>query len=328
MTPMIVRLQALTLTLCAALVVSSAGGAAVSPMLHFRLFAKTGFGVNGIVWTGSQFLLVQNTENIVWSAPPAGTPLHQFAVMPKLVEETRCVLSPGNHGFQQGAIFCQSPDHKIYEISSDGATMKVFATLPAPYPPASDGALVFDNVGHFGFDLVAATGRSGAATPSGGVVYTIDSAGNVHEVGGYHGPGGADEVAIAPAGFGSAAGDALLTVDPGATSGTVVAMGPDGRTRTIASLPVGPNPIVPIPRTASTGTAIASGIYVTDDITAHVLFLPASDLKAFAGNVLVGGEDKALFWILEPRGQGFSAVPVRDNLHAGKYSLEAAIYVG
>ena len=52
-----------------------------------------------------------------------------------------CILSPGTHGFAPGVIFCHSPDNKIYEISADGATMTVFATLPAPYPPAADGAL-------------------------------------------------------------------------------------------------------------------------------------------------------------------------------------------
>jgi hypothetical protein len=33
------------------------------------------------------------------AAPPEGQPLHKFATMPRLVEETRCILSPGSHGF-------------------------------------------------------------------------------------------------------------------------------------------------------------------------------------------------------------------------------------
>jgi hypothetical protein len=95
--------------------------------------------LDSIVWTGRQFLYVQNTANTVWSAPPAGRPLHKFATMPRLVEETRCILSPGSHGFSAGVIFCHSPDNKIYEISPDGANKTVFASLPAPFPPAADG---------------------------------------------------------------------------------------------------------------------------------------------------------------------------------------------
>ena len=167
--------------------------------------------------------------------------------MPRLVEETRCVLSPGRQGFPSGAIFCHSPDNKIYEISADGSSETVFATLPAPYPPAADGALAFDTVGRFGYRLLAATGRSGGAKPAGGLVYAIDAHGQVQRVGSYAGPGGADELVIAPRRFGSVAGDALLTVDAGARRRRVVALNSSGRTRTVATLPTGLNPIAAIP---------------------------------------------------------------------------------
>src|SRR5579871_1067567 len=113
---------------------------APKPTLSFRVFANTGHGMDSIVWTGSQFLYVENTTNVVWSAPPNGSPLTQFAAMPNLVEETRCILSPGTHGFPAGVIFCHSPDDKIYELSADGKTMSVFATLPTPAGNVSDGA--------------------------------------------------------------------------------------------------------------------------------------------------------------------------------------------
>src|SRR6201996_3426715 len=223
------------------------GRADPRPTLTFHVIVKTRQKLDSIVWTGKQFLYVQNTANTVWAAPPAGRPLHKFAQMPRLVEETRCIVSPGSHGFPSGAIFCHSPDNKIYEISPDGAKKIVFATLPAPYPPASDGALAFDSVGRFGYRLLAATGRSGAPKPAGGRVYAIASHGHVQPVGSYAGPGGADELVIAPRQFGSVAGDALLTVDAGASGGRVVAFDPSGRTRTIAALPLGLNPVVPIP---------------------------------------------------------------------------------
>jgi hypothetical protein len=294
------------------------------------VITKTTQKLDSLVWTGRQFLYVQNTKNTVWAAPPAGRPLHKFATMPRLVEETRCILSPGTHGFPSGAIFCHSPDNKIYEISPNGANRTVFATLPAPYPPAADGALAFDSVGRFGYRLLAATGRSGGLKPAGGLVYAIDPSGHVHQVGSYGGPGGADELVIAPRRFGSVAGDALLPVDAGARGGAVVAINPSGRTRTIATFPLGLNPIAAIPNLPSaTGRTVAPrpGLYVNDDKTGYTYMAPAASLARYAGDVIVGTESpRALFWTLKPRGNGFVKIPLQDNLAAGT-SLEQAIFV-
>jgi hypothetical protein len=291
---------------------------------------KTTQKLDSVVWTGRQFLYVQNTKNTVWSAPPAGRPLHRFATMPTRVEETRCVLSPGRRGFPAGSIFCHSPDNKIYEISRDGSHTALFATLPAPYPPAADGALAFDTVGRFGYRLLAATGRSGGSRATGGLVYSIDPHGHTQEVGRYAGPGGADELVIAPRRFGSVGGDALLTVDAGASGGAVVALDPSGSTRTIASFPYGPNPIAAIPRLARTTRGVRTprpGLYLNDDKTAYTYMVPARSLTRYAGDVIVGTESpRGLFWILEPRGDGFAKLPLRDNLPAGT-SLEQAIFV-
>ncbi len=84
--------------------------------MRVTVFARVGMGMDSIAWTGRGFVYVVNTMNTVWSAPPAGLPITQITTMPQLVEETRCVLSPGTHGFQFGAIFCHSPDNKVYEI--------------------------------------------------------------------------------------------------------------------------------------------------------------------------------------------------------------------
>lgn len=250
--------------------------------------------------------------------------------MPRLVEETRCILSPGTHGFPAGAIFCHSPDNKIYEISPDGANKTVFATLPAPYPPSADGALAFDGVGRFGYRLLAATGRSGGLKPAGGLVYAIGSLGHVQQVGSYAGPGGADELVIAPRRFGSVAGDALLTVDAGPHGGAVVALDPIGRTRSIATFPLGPDPIAPIPQLPiATGTILAPapGLYVDDDKTGYTYAATAASFIRYSGDVIVGTESpRGLFWILKPRGMGFAEIPLRDNLSAGT-SLEQAIFV-
>src|SRR5207302_9590163 len=110
----------------------------------------------------------------------------------------------------------------------------------------SDGALAFDTVGRFGYRLVAATGRSGHSKPAGGVIYAIGPGGRVERVGTYPGPGGSDEIAIAPGSFGTAAGWALVAPDPGAHGGAIVAVSRHGRVRTLATLPTGPNPIAVI----------------------------------------------------------------------------------
>lgn len=308
---------------------ASRGQARAAPTLTFDVITKTTQKLDSLVWTGRQFLYVENTANTVWAAPPAGHPLAQFATMPRLVEETRCILSPGRQGFPPGTIFCHSPDNKIYEISPDGSSVTLFASLPAPYPPASDGALAFDTVGRFGYRMLAVTGRSGGAQPAGGLVYTIDSHGIVQRVGGYNAPGGADELVIAPEGFGSVAGDALLTVDAG-SSGAVVAIDSSGGTRTIATFPEGPNPIAPIPQipAGAGGTrAPRSGLYLNDDLTGYTYLAPAASLARYAGDVIVGSETRAHFWILEPSGNGFAKIPLRDNLPAGTYGLEQAIFV-
>ena len=306
------------------------GPVAQRPTLRFQVITKTTQKLDSIVWTGRQFLYVQNTTNTVWAAPPAGRSLHKFATMPRLVEETRCILSPGSHGFPPGAIFCHSPDNKIYEISPDGANKTVFASLPALYPPAADGALAFDSAGRFGYRLLAATGRSGGLKPAGGVVYAIDPSGHVQQVGSYAGPGGADELVIAPRRFGSVAGDALLPVDAGASGGAVVAMDPSGRTRAIATLPLGLNPIAAIPKLPSkTGRTRAPfpGLYVNDDKTGYTYMAPAASLARYQGDVIVGTESPhALFWIIEPTRKGFAEIPLLDNLSAGT-SLEQAIFV-
>jgi hypothetical protein len=329
---MLTATVALTLACAPAFVLAGVAGGRppAGPTLPFHVVTRTTQKLDSLLWTGRQFLYVQNTANTVWAAPPAGHPLQRFATMPRLVEETRCILSPGTQGFPPGAIFCHSPDNKIYEISPDGSSVTVFASLPAPYPLAADGALAFDSVGRFGHRLVAATGRSGGVKPAGGLVYTIDSHGNVRQVGSYPGPGGADELVIAPRRFGSVAGEALLTVDAGAHGGAVVAVGPSGRTRTIATFPVGPNPIAPTPTTptrSGSTRAPAPGLYLNDDTTGYTYMVPAATLARYAGDVIVGTESRPLFWILEPRGNGFANVPLRDNLPAGKYSLEQAIFV-
>jgi hypothetical protein len=291
--------------------------------LHFQLLARTGIRLTDLAWTGERILYVENTTNAVWSAPPAGKPLSPFASMPRQVEETRCRVSPGTHGWERGLIFCHAPGNTIYRITADGHSVTTFAKLPET--AVSDGALAFDYAGAFGYGLVAATGRSGAKNPAGGNVYVIDTAGAVRRVGHYPGPGGGDEVEIAPARFGSAARSALLTVDAG-PAGQLVAMSPAGKTRVLARLPDGPNPIAAIVPSALPGAAHA-GLYLTDTLSMNAYVAPVADVQAYAGNVIVGSELKGLFWVIRPRGRGYEAVRIPTSLRGAKYNLEGMAYV-
>ncbi len=310
----------------AALVVSipASAAAAPSPVLHFEVFARTGIRLTDVVWTGKQFLYVENTTNAIFAGDAKGGPPHPFAALPKMTEETRCVVSPGGHGFPRGQIYCHIPDNRIYRISPDGKTVRLFASLPTRR--TSDGMLAFDTVGRFGHRLVAATGRSGDNQPAGGTVYTIDADAKVRRVGAYPGPSGADQVAIAPAGFGSIAGWALLTVDAGSSGGKIVASDPRGRTRTIARLPDGPNPIAVLARRGSRSAA-ASGFYVADTNTRNVYLARAPQLARYSGQVLVGTELKARFWLVRPGGQGFVKRELKTDLPPAQYNLESAKYI-
>src|SRR5207249_226057 len=163
---------------------------------------------------------------------------------------------------------------------------------------------------------------------NGGLVFTVGPHGGVRKIGRYAGPGGADELVIAPGRFGSFAGDALLTIDAGTSSGAVVAVKPSGRTRTIGTFPEGVNPIAPIPRPTGRSGAPFPGLYVSDDTTGYTYTAPLADLAGYAGDVIVGTESpRPLFWILEPKGSGIAKIPVPNDLPAGRYSLEQAIFV-
>ena len=307
----------LLLVVVALVIATSADGATPAT---FRVYAHTGLRLADVVWNGSSFLYVENTTNAVWRE---GSPPTAFASMPRVVEETRCRMSPGTHGFPAGFLYCHAPDNAIYRIGSDG-TVTTFARLPAT--KTADGALAFDTVGRFGYRLIAETARAGAPTPSGGAVYASAPDGVVSPIGGYHGPGGADELVVAPASFGTAAGQVVLAVDAGAKGGTLVTMDARGKTRRIATLPDGPNPIVVVPAHPQSGGK--RGLYVTDTNSTNVFFAPPSWLNAYGGSIVVGSEIRALFWSVRPKGRGFAVRRIPWQLPGSKFNLEGATYVG
>jgi hypothetical protein len=295
--------------------------APATPALHFIVAATTELKLTDVVWSGTRFFYVDNTTNRVFTAGSDGVTTGLFATMPNIVEETRCVPSPPKYGFPKAGLFCHSPDNRIYRIAPDGTTT-VFATLPET--EISDGALTFDRVGSFGHRLVAATGRSGG---DGGKVFTIDAAGVVRLIGAYPGPGGAENVVIAPATFGSQAGSALLALDKDDTAGSLVALSAKGTATTIASFPDGANSLAVVPSRLRTTGVPAAGFYVVDTAPGTVQLATADQFEGHAGEVIVGTEVKGTIWLVAPKGAGFTAVRLPTNLSAPLYNFEGAAFV-
>ena len=301
-----------------------AGGASgVTRPIPVEVRAHTGLRLTGIIWTGSRLLYVENTTNVLW-AP--GKPPTKFATMPRVVEETRCLPSPGTHGWPAGPLFCHSPDNIVYRIEPDG-TVSTFATIPDSQ--VSDGTLAFDRTGSFGFRLLAATGRSGSGE-KGGTVYAVTPAGDVASLGTYSSPtgGGADEIIQAPRDFGSVAGQLVLTVDA-ESHGAIVAFDAKGRNRVLAYLPDGPNPISAVPKApAAVRPRVSRGLYLTDTLSTDVYRVPESALRAYAGDLIVGTELKAQFWVVVPHGNGFRTTRIPLKLPGGpKFNLEGSAFV-
>ena len=297
--------------------------AAPAPAIRFDVFARTGLRLGDVVWTGSAFLYVTQNSGEIHTSAPDGSGLRKLAQVPPEVEEMRCLPSPGAHGFPAGVVFCHAPHNTIYRIGADGQ-VATFAKLPVD--DLSDGGLAFDTGGAYGYRMLTATGGSGS---SGGAVYAVDAAGRAELIGRYPGPGGADNLLMAPRGWGSVSGRLLIAIDRTARkAGSLQAMAPNGTVRILARFPDGLNPIIavrPPLRTARAG--VRRGLYTTETFSGIVYFAAAAQLRRYTGNVIVGSEIKGWFWVVRPDGRRYRATRLRTNLRASAYNLEGAKYV-
>jgi hypothetical protein len=314
--------------LVAALALAAVASApAAGPALDFATFTSPSLTLGQVLWTGREFLYVTENSTEVDATDATGAGLHAFATFPGTLggEEARCTVPV--IAYWPDGIYCHLPDNRIYRIARDGSSMTQIAQLPGTL--VSDGALTFDSSGKFGYALLAATGGSDS---SGGEVYAIRKDGRVQDIGSYPGPGGADEIAIAPARFGPASGQLLISIDQDATSGRVLSIDRKGKVRVVASgLGNGDNPIVsipPAPKTRPAGSP-AAGLYVPDTNSGSVFFVPASVLAPSAGQVLVGSELGSDFWLIGPNsdGTGFVTEQLSVTLPDPSPNLEGAAYV-
>lgn len=301
---------ALRFAVCSLAAVLVGGAASAQARLELRAFFHTGIRLGDVRWTGREFIYVEETTGTILFSGERGAGLHVFARLPSEVEEFRCRPSPGLHGYPQGVVYCHSPGNAIYEIDRRGH-VSLFARLPEN--DVSDGALTFDTRGRFGYRMLAATGRSGTGT--GGNVYSIRPGGKVRLIGSYPGPGGAENMAVALGRFGRASGDVLISIDWVANSGRVVAIGPNGRTFTIADgLGDGINPIAVVGNGGRARTRKPRpGFYVSDTNSTDVFFAPARQLRAYEGGIVVGAEKTGRFWAIQASGGGVSRERAQDE---------------
>jgi len=299
-----------------------ASSASAAQPAHFTLFVQTDLPLGQATWTGREWLW--NAENLgrIEAAGADGRNVRPFASFDQGGEELRCAVPP-NRLWPDG-VYCHTPDNRVVRLNRDGSNLTQLATLPAG--GNSDGGLVFDDVGRFGYALLVSTGGSGS---DGGQVFAVRKDGRVQTIGAYPGPGGADEIAVAPAAFGTAGGWCLLSIDQDSTSGRVLAIDRKGNVKTIASgLGNGLNPIAVIrqaPKTRPPGPA--PGLYLADTASRQIWFAPASAFDELTGRVLVGTELTGDFWLLEPSGAGFDALPFATDLPRQPWNLEGSSYV-
>ena len=133
--------------------------------------------------------------------------------------------------------------------------------------------------------------------------------GRVQPIGSYPGPGGAENIAIAPAKFGTASGWCLLSIDHDSAEGRLLAIDRKGNVKTIATgLGNGLNPIVVLraaPKTTP-GRLACRGPLPRRHESMQIWFAPAAAFQGFAGSVLVGTELTGDLWVIQPNRQAAS----------------------
>jgi hypothetical protein len=308
-------------------VASPAVAPAAAPSLHFSTFITSDLPLGQAVWSGRDMLYVAENDGKIEASDGAGQNVRPFASFVQGGEEMRCVPAPAKPRYWPQGIYCHTPDNRILRLSLDGSSITPLAQLPAT--GNSDGAIAFDTVGRYGYGLLAATGGSSS---SGGEVFAIRRSGKVDTIGSYPGPGGADEIVLAPAQFGSASGQVLISIDQDHVTGKVLAIDPHGKVQTLASgLGNGLNPtalIAPSPAKRASGLP-AAGLYLADTNSKKVFFAPAAALKGYVGSVIVGTELTGELWLIRPKAAGgFQALSVKSDLPSQPYNFEGSTYIG
>jgi hypothetical protein len=296
---------------------TAASTAAVPPRVHVRPLVKTALPLGDIAVIDGHVLYVAENTGQIQRSGLAGRPLRPFVTLPRQGEEVRCVPAPTGHGFGAG-LYCHTARNNIYRVTAAG---RITLVARLPERRTSDGALAFDTTGRFRFALLAATGRSD--DHHGGAVFAISPRGAVTKIASYGGPGGAENAAVAPAGFGTAAGDLLLTTDTAGIEGRLLAVNPHGHVSTIAIVHGdGLNSLAVIPDSRWGGRT--AGIAIADTRSRIAWLVPAAPLRSYAGDVMVAAELRGWIYIVKPYSGGYRTLRLTTSLTDSHYNLEGA----
>jgi hypothetical protein len=297
---------------------STSAAAAAPPHLNVRPLVKTNLPLGDVVATdGHVFYIAEHSGQIEVGGLDGARP-KPFVTLPREGEEVRCIASPPETWFAPG-LYCHTAANNIYRVTPSGR-VRLFARLPERR--TSDGALAFDTSGRYDSTLLAATGRSN--DHHGGAVYAINARGVVVKLGSYPGPGGAENAAIAPKGFGTVSGELLLTTDTPSQKGRLVAFAPNGRARDLTVIAGdGLNSLVVLPRRWHDGQ---SGVLIADTLSRTAWFLRAQQLRRYVGDVLVAAELRGWIYIIEP-GRPYRTIRLETNLTRSHYNLEGAAVI-
>lgn len=288
------------------------------PHLTARPLLKTDLPLGDVVVTGGHVLYIAEHTGEIEVGGLDGSPPRRFVTLPREGEEVRCVPSPPRSWFLPG-LYCHTAANNIYRVTPSGR-VRLFARLPERR--TSDGALAFDTSGRYESTLLVATGRSN--DHHGGGVYAIDARGVVVKLGSYPGPGGAENAAIAPNGFGGVSGELLLTTDTPGREGRLLAFAPNGRVRDLAVIRGdGLNSLAVLPDRWS---GRRPGVLLADTRSRTAWFLPARQLRRYAGDVLVAAELRGWVYVITPE-RSYRAIRLATDLTGSHYNLEGAAVI-
>ena len=319
--PRLVRFVLVALVACA---VAGAAGGAPAPV-RFTLFVQTDLPLGGIARTPGGWVYTSENTGRFRASDARGRGLKELAQIEQGGEEVRCEASPGGAGFVKGALYCHFPDDRIVRLRANG-TFDVVAILPHAF--AADGAMAFDTGGLFARGgIVAATGGSAS---NGGEVYVVRGNGRVRRVGAYPGPGGAENLVIAPS-----------SVRPRVSLGRPCDR-PDGRLRSRA----GGRATRPgararrrarqrrQPDRGDPGLAERAPAAVTAAGAVHRGHPPQERVcrngrpaPPYVNTIVVGTELTGDFWTIRSNAAGYRATPLPTSLERTPWNLESAVYV-
>ncbi len=208
--------------------------------------------------------------------------------------EKYIAISPGLGGFAPNYIYV-TQGTSIIEVSADGSSVRVFATIPT-LPPASANGITFDHIGAFNYNMVI-TGFDGS-------VYTVDSNGNsklLANVGTHvEGP------AVAPSNFAPYAGQIMVGAED---ANTVFAISPSGSVSSVGAW-VGAEMVDFVPSQtceySSTGAAYFSVVFPDTNGNKGITKFPSSDFSGLNDSAIVTSEKQAGIGLFTSDGSSIS----------------------